>query len=97
MSGGEPKATSPKPPPPPDEPNRAKRGLLAPSRDSGRVGPREEREMYSLIWDSQYGKEEIESEIETREEAEYLRAEYQLAYGELWQIRCGGIVSIVQT
>jgi len=33
--------------------------------------------MYKLIWN----REVIESDIETRKEAEYLRAEYQMAYG----------------
>jgi hypothetical protein len=35
---------------------------------------------YVLIWRSQYGTEAID-EAETRQEADYLRGEYQLAYG----------------
>lgn len=33
--------------------------------------------MFNLVWNG----EVIEEDIETREEAEYLRGEYQLAYG----------------
>jgi hypothetical protein len=36
---------------------------------------------YKLIWLSQYGREEIDT-AKTLQEAEYLRAEYQLAYQE---------------
>ena len=36
---------------------------------------------YLLIWHSQYGKEEIDS-FDTREEAEKMKAEYAMAYGE---------------
>ena len=36
---------------------------------------------YYLVWYSQYGNEEIDC-FETREEAEKMKAEYQLAFGE---------------
>lgn len=35
---------------------------------------------YVLIWHSQYGKEEID-ECDTAEEAQFLKSEYQMAYG----------------
>ena len=37
--------------------------------------------MYKLIWFSKYGKEEIDT-AETKEEAEFLKREYMVAYGE---------------
>ena len=36
---------------------------------------------YTLIWHSQYGKEEIDA-FDTREEAKKMKVEYQMAYGE---------------
>jgi len=36
--------------------------------------------MYVLIWHSQYGEEEID-ECGTLKEAQFLRTEYQMAYG----------------
>ena len=35
---------------------------------------------YTLIWHSQYGKEEIDT-FKTRTEAQRMRTEYQMAYG----------------
>jgi len=37
--------------------------------------------MYALIWHSKYGKEEID-ETEDLKNAEYLKNEYTLAYGQ---------------
>jgi|TARA_E500000081_G_C5818927_1_gene212596 hypothetical protein len=36
--------------------------------------------MYVLIWHSQYGKEEID-ECNTLKEAQFLKTEYEMAYG----------------
>lgn len=36
---------------------------------------------FVLIWSSQYGKEEIDT-ADTRKEAEFLKREYLMAYGE---------------
>ena len=36
---------------------------------------------YLLIWHSQYGSEEVDS-FDTREEAEGMKSEYAMAYGE---------------
>ena len=38
---------------------------------------------YKLVWSSQYGTEVIEEDIETRGEAQYLKGEYLLAFGEV--------------
>ena len=37
---------------------------------------------YKLIWISKYGKEEIEENIKTLEEAKYLKNEYNIAFNE---------------
>ncbi len=36
---------------------------------------------YELVWTSRYGTEVID-ETDSKTDAEYLRAEYQMAYGE---------------
>lgn len=43
---------------------------------------------YMIIWHSQYGKEEVD-ECDTLEEANFLKSEYQMAYG--------GSISIIRT
>ena len=35
---------------------------------------------YAIIWHSQYGKEEVD-ECDTLKEANFLKSEYQMAYG----------------
>ena len=42
--------------------------------------------MYVLIWHSQYGNEEIE-ECDSLDEAQTLRAEYQMAYGGIVTVK----------
>ncbi len=37
---------------------------------------------YKLVWTSQYGKETIEEDIETRKEAQFLQREYTIAFNE---------------
>jgi len=41
--------------------------------------------MIAIIGESRFGVEEIDT-AETREEAEFLLGEYQLAFGEDWKI-----------